>query len=89
MPSKRQPGSANPSKVQPFSVREFFERFPDDDACLAHVMEVRHGTHRQCDKCGYISTFHKLTNRPAYSCAHCGHQVYPCAGTIFQDTGRR
>ena len=29
---------------------------------------------------------HKLANRPVYSCAHCGHHVYPCAGTIFQDS---
>ncbi len=30
MPTKRRPGSENPSKVQPLSVREFFERFPSD-----------------------------------------------------------
>ena len=31
-------------------------------------------------------TFHKLTERRAFSCAHCGHHVYPTAGTVFQDT---
>jgi transposase len=75
-----------PSKVVPFSVREFFERFPSDDACLQHVMEVRYGLRHMCQKCGVEGTFHKLTDRPAYSCAHCGAHVYPCAGTIFQDT---
>jgi len=74
------------SNVQPFSVREFFGRFPSDDACLQHVMEVRYGLRHQCTKCGKDSTFHRLADRPAYSCAHCGHHVYPCAGTIFQDS---
>ena len=25
-------------------------------------------------------------SRRAFSCAHCGHHVYPTAGTVFQDT---
>ncbi len=74
------------SNVQPFSVREFFARFPNDDACLQHVMEVRYGSRHVCATCGVEATFHKLTGRHAYSCAHCGHHVYPCAGTIFQDS---
>src|SRR5262249_16939583 len=37
--------------------------------------------------CGDYSTFHKLTDRRAFSCARCGaHTVYPTAGTVFQDT---
>ena len=76
-----------PSNVQAFSVREFFKRFPDDNACLQHIMEVRYGLRHACEACGTVgATFHKLSNRRAYSCAHCGHHVYPCAGTIFQDS---
>ncbi len=67
------------------TVREFFKRFPDDAACLEHVMTVRYGHRHTCGKCGVIdATFHRLENRKAYSCAHCGHNVYPCAGTIFE-----
>lgn len=70
-----------------FTVREFFKRFPDDAACLQHVMEVRYGLRHTCRKCGVVdATFHRLANRPAYACAHCGDHVYPCAGTVFQDT---
>jgi transposase len=76
----------NPSKVQAFSVREFFERFPTEESCLEHLMEIRHGLRHQCGKCGIVSTFHRLADRPAYTCAHCGANVHPCAGTIFQDT---
>ena len=75
------------SNVQPFSVREFFARFPTDDACLEHVMSVRHGLRHTCAKCGVVdATFHRLAKRPAYACAHCGAHVYPCAGTVFQDS---
>ncbi|HMU49081.1 MAG TPA: IS1595 family transposase [Geminicoccaceae bacterium] len=68
------------------TVKDFFRQFPDDDACLAHVMDVRYGLRHVCDKCGKDATFHRLAARPAYSCAACGYHVYPCAGTIFQDS---
>jgi transposase len=74
------------SNVQPFSVREFFAEFPDDDACLTRVMQVRYGLRHVCGKCGKDSTFHKLTGRRAFACSHCGDNLYPCAGTIFQDS---
>jgi transposase len=76
----------NPSKVQALSVREFFARFPTDDVCLEHIMAVRFGLRHPCAKCLNLSTFHRLADRPAFSCAHCGAHVHPCAGTIFQDT---
>ena len=76
----------NVSGVQDFSVREFFETFSDDNSCLKRVMEVRYGLRDVCEKCEKESTFHKLSNRRAYSCANCGDHVYPCAGTIFQDS---
>lgn len=69
-----------------FTVREFFERFPDDATCLRHLMDVRYGLKHACSKCGVESEFYPLTNRPAYSCGSCGNHVYPGAGTIFQDT---
>ncbi|MBV9786301.1 MAG: IS1595 family transposase, partial [Acidisphaera sp.] len=68
------------------TVKQFFARFPTDDACLDHVMEVRYGMRHACRSCGKDATFHRLTGRHAYSCAQCGHHVYPCAGTIFQDS---
>jgi transposase len=90
MASKRQrPSQAGKrvSNVQAFSVREFFARFSNDDTCLEHIMVVRHGLRHTCRKCGTVdATFHRLANRPAYSCASCGAHVYPCAGTVFQDS---
>lgn len=72
-----------PSKL---TVKQFFAKFPTDDACLHHVMVVRYGFRHTCKACGVDATFHRLKDRKAYSCAACGHHVYPCAGTIFQDS---
>jgi transposase-like protein len=71
---------------QKLTVRQFFQRFSDDDTCLAHVMEMRYGMRHTCGKCGKDATFHQLSERPAFACAQCGAHVYPCAGTILQDT---
>jgi transposase-like protein/predicted RNA-binding Zn-ribbon protein involved in translation (DUF1610 family) len=74
------------SKSPEFSVRDFFARFPSDDACLQHVMEVRYGLRHECAKCGKEASFHRIKGRPAYACANCGHHVHPLADTIFRDT---
>lgn len=77
----------SPSASPEFSVREFFQRFPDDDACLAHIMDVRFGgTRFECPFCKQDSTFHKLAKRRVFSCSRCGHHVLPTAGTILHDT---
>jgi transposase-like protein len=73
-------------KLGKLTVRDFFARFPDDDACLTHIMEIRHGLRHVCRACGHEGTFHKLTERRAFSCATCGDHVYPCVETIFEDS---
>ena len=65
-----------------FTIKDFFKRFPDDDACLDHLFEVRYGKEPVCPKCGQIDTFHRLKNMPAYTC-NCGHHIHPMAGTPF------
>jgi transposase len=74
------------SSVQPFSVKEFFDEFPNDDACLARIMDIRHGLRHVCTRCGRNATFHRLTERRAFSCSQCGYHVYPCVGTILHDS---
>ncbi|WP_421991018.1 IS1595 family transposase [Qipengyuania sp.] len=78
----------SPSASPDFSVREFFQRFNSEDACLEHIMQVRFGgTRFDCPKCGTVeSTFHKLQKRRTYVCASCGHHVNPTAGTILENT---
>jgi transposase len=77
----------SPSASPEFSVREFFARFPTDDACLEHIMQVRFGgTRFECSSCGKETSHHKLATRRTYVCANCGHHVNPTAGTILHDT---
>jgi transposase-like protein len=74
-------------KQKKFGVREFFKAFPSEDACLDHILAVRHGKTHTCRKCGVIdATFHRITGRRGYACAHCGDHLYPCVGTIFEDS---
>jgi transposase len=80
------PNHVREKKLGRLTVKEFFERFPDDDACINHIFEVRYGARHVCAACGADGTFHKLANRRAFSCAHCGDHVYPTAGTVFKDT---
>ncbi len=70
--------------TEKFTVRDFFNRFPDDGACLEHIMQVRFGMRHVCGTCGCEATFHKITGRNAYVCSQCGNHLYPCAGTIFE-----
>ncbi|WP_338243165.1 IS1595 family transposase [Aurantiacibacter hainanensis] len=34
------------------TITEFFDRFPDEQACLAHIFETRFGDHSPCPRCG-------------------------------------
>lgn len=68
------------------TVKEFFARFPNDEACLTHVMNVRYGMRHTCRACGVEASFHRLANRRAYACSQCGDNLYPTAGTVLQDT---
>ncbi len=67
------------------TIHDFFKRFPDDAACLAHLFQIRYGYGFGCPKCGEIGTFRKLSKHPAYTC-NCGHHIHPMQGTIFQDS---
>jgi transposase len=78
--------SKSPTSKSDFSARDFFKRFPNDDACLKRLMEQRYGRKGFCPSCRVETTFHRITDRKAFAEAICGHHVYPQAGTIFQDS---
>jgi transposase len=72
-----------------YSLMEFMERFPDDEACLEHLWRSRYssdGEHASCPKCDVERVFRKyqIANRnTSWTCTGCGHHVHPTAGTIF------
>lgn len=65
------------------TVKQFFNQFPNDDACLEHLMKTRFGIVTTCPKCRREAQFARLTKLPAYSCPWCGHHIHPMAGTPF------
>ena len=67
-----------------YTIRNFNEDFPDDDACLGFVADLIYPDGIHCRTCGEFRPHHRLNNRKAYSCDYCGTHVYPLAGTIFE-----
>lgn len=77
-------------KSQRCTVDDFTKRFPDDDACLDYIMEKRHpGYVLVCAKCEVERKHYRIAGRKVYSCDHCGTQVSPLAGTIFEKSSTK
>jgi transposase len=67
------------------TINDFNNRYPDDDACLEALKEMRFPSGvAQCDKCQQERKHYRIAGRPVYGCAHCGTQISPMAGTIFE-----
>jgi len=67
------------------SYYQFVAEFPDDDACLHHLMETRYGgLEFDCPKCKRASKFHRVRSERSHVCQWCGHHVYPCVGTPME-----
>jgi transposase len=72
-------------KDQKYTIFGFNTEFPDDDACLIHILLARWPDGRtMCDKCGVERKHYRVTGRTAFACDHCGNHIYPLAGTIFE-----
>src|SRR6056297_46989 len=66
------------------NVRQFFQQFPTDDACLEHLFNVRFGQGHVCPKCEREAKWYRLQSEQAYSCQWCGHHIHPMVGSIFE-----
>jgi ribosomal protein L37AE/L43A len=74
------------SDTKPMTLTQFRSLYPDDDACLEHLMRVRYGDRHCCSKCKKDAHYYRVKKRRSYECEYCGHQVYPTAGTPFEKT---
>lgn len=68
------------------TLRKFQDRFPTEESCLEHLKLTRFGERHECEKCGKDAQFYRVQKRRSYACEHCGHQIYPTAGTPFHRT---
>jgi transposase len=69
-----------------FTIRDFRNRFPDDNACLKEVMRLRYSTLQKCPDCDKPAKFHRVNKRRCFECQWCGYQIYPTQGTVFEKT---
>ncbi|MGO9095740.1 MAG: IS1595 family transposase [Bryobacteraceae bacterium] len=68
-----------------YTINDFNREFPSDDACLQYIQEQRFpGGLAHCPKCEKERRHYRVSGRTAYACDHCGHHMYPLAGTIFE-----
>ena len=68
-----------------YTINDFNRQFPDDAACLEHLKEQRFpGGIAYCGTCKAEHKHYRIKGRPVYSCDHCGTQISPMAGTIFE-----
>ena len=66
---------------------EFTRQFPDDEACLKHIMIERYGgTELDCPKCGEHGNFYRMTRERAYVFQHYKYQLHPTVGTPMERT---
>lgn len=67
-----------------YTIKDLQKQFPNEDACLDAVFDMRYGDVTTCPKCGVIDTkFYRVKGRKCYACMHCGYQLHPLAQTIF------
>jgi transposase len=71
---------------KPQNIAQFFKQFPDDEACLQHLFNVRFGQGFECPSCGRASKWFRIKAERAYSCQFCGHHLHPTVGTPFEQT---
>ena len=69
--------------MQPFTITQFNEQYPTDDACLDAIFKNRYGTLHRCPTCEKRTTFYRVKHRKCYACQVCGYQLHPLADTIF------
>lgn len=67
-----------------YTVKQFNEEYPDDDACLQAIFDNRYEGLGSCPRCGVSSPkYYRVKGRKSYACKDCGFQLYPLADTIF------
>lgn len=69
--------------MKKFTMKDFDEMFPNDEACLEWIKNHRYPKGIHCSKCQKVTKHYKVRGRPCYECSICGSQVSPTAGTIF------
>ncbi len=76
-------------KQKHYTIKNFQNEFPDDDACMEWLKNKRWPDGIFCEKCQKVTKHHRVTKRSAYACDFCGNHVYPMAGTILEHSSTK
>ena len=68
------------------NIKEFNEKFKNDDDCLEHLFYGKHANSKKCPKCKEKFSYSRVKSRMCYQCAFCSNQIYPLVGTIFEQS---
>ena len=69
--------------MKKYTIKQFDAQFPDEDACLEFIKNVRWPNGITCAKCNRVTKHFRIVGRKVYSCEFCGTHVSPTADTIF------
>lgn len=69
----------------PKTLKEFRERFAEEEACYEYLMQSRWPDGIVCPRCGGLA-FWRRAKRMLFQCRGCGYELSPTAGTLLQDT---
>ncbi len=70
-------------KTNKYTIKNFNQQFPTDDACLEFLFKARYPQGVTCPNCQKVTKYYKRAGVKVYACEFCGHSVSPTAGTIF------
>lgn len=70
------------TKMLGTSIVEFFDRFPDEKACLQHLVDQRWREHSGCPRCGHHGGWSPVNGTKKYKHA-CGANISPTEGTVM------
>lgn len=70
-------------KKERFTVKQFNDKYPNDDVCLEEIFNHRYENLEVCPHCEKAFKYYRVKNRKCYKCAYCGHELHPLADTIF------
>ena len=66
-----------------YTITEFRAAYPNDDACLDKIFQLRFNN-LVCPKCEGTKQYTRVKDRRAYQCPSCANQLYPTKDTIFE-----
>ncbi len=69
-----------------YTLGQLRKEYPNDEACLDKIFQIRFSGLKCCPKCNNDTKFHRVMNRMCYECQHCGYQIFPLAGTPMEKT---